>query len=122
MPAKAPTGLSTSQQAELLDLYEQGASTYELARRYKIRRDMVTAYVKRSGLPVRPGPQVALETAAQAQVAVLYRSGLSLRKIGDRLGVSDNTVLKALREQGVASRRQRGGIKAGGTASPAEHS
>lgn len=110
LPTKANAGLSEDQRAELLGLYEGGASTYELARRFKIRRDMVTTYLKRAGLAVRPGPRLALGESAEREAARLYASGLSLRQIAQRMGVSDNTVLKALRAQRVPSRPRRGGI------------
>ena len=68
-------------------------------------------HLKRAGLEVRPGPQVALDEAAECRVATLYRDGLSMRSIARQMGISDNTVLKALRAQGVPGRPRTGGVQ-----------
>jgi DNA-binding CsgD family transcriptional regulator len=97
--------------AELVAAYEAGASTYELAARFSIRRETVTMHLQRAGLEIRPGPQVALDEAGERRVATLYRDGLSMRSIARQMGISDNTVLKALRAQGVPSRPRLGGMR-----------
>lgn len=111
IPVKGAIGLSPDQQQTLVYLYESGASTYELAARFSIRRDQVTTYLKRAGVTLRLGPQVALDEAAERRAATLYRDGLSMRAVARQMGVSDNTVLKALRAQGVPSRPQTGGAQ-----------
>ncbi len=110
-PKRAAARLSIKQNESLVAEYAAGASTYELAERYGVRRDTVTARLKRAGVEVRPGAAVALDEAAERRVATLYRDGLSMRSIARQLGVSDNTILKALRAQGVPSRPQMGGKK-----------
>jgi DNA-binding CsgD family transcriptional regulator len=109
IPKPAAARLSSTEVAELLKAYESGASTYELAARFRIRRETVTMHLKRAGLEVRPGPQVALDEAGERRVAILYRDGLSMRSIARQMGISDNTVLKALRAQSVPSRPRTGG-------------
>jgi hypothetical protein len=96
--------LTLSQVTELGSLYQSGSSTYNLAKVFGIRRDQVSIILKRSGIAVRPGLQAKLNEKDKDQAARLYLSGLSLRKVGLQLGVTDNTVVKALNAQGVPRR------------------
>ena len=52
-----------------------------------------------------------MDGAGERRAATLYRDGLSMRNIARQMGISDNTVLKALRAQGVPSRPRLGGVQ-----------
>jgi hypothetical protein len=88
----------------LCSLYQSGSSTYSLAKVYGIRRDRVSIILKRAGVTVDPGQLAKLSEKDKDRAAELYRSGLSLRKVGLQLGVTDNTVTKALDERAVTRR------------------
>lgn len=90
--------LTAKQVYALCSLYKEGSSTYALARQFGIRRDQVSIVLKRASVAVDPGPLAKLSDSDRVKIVELSRSGLSLRKIGSQFGVSDNTVLKAIRE------------------------
>lgn len=96
--------LTPSQITELGSLYQGGSSTYSLAKVFGIRRDRVSILLKRAGVEVRPGQVAKLSEEDKDRASKLYLSGLSLRKVGMQLGVTDNTVTKALGEQRIERR------------------
>lgn len=83
--------------AELCRLYLDGASTYDLARLFGIRRDQVAIQLRRAGVEVRPGHQSKLNAYSIARARELKERGWSVRRIARELGVTDNTAAKALR-------------------------
>jgi hypothetical protein len=102
--------LTRNQIDELTSLYQSGSSTYSLAKVYRIRRDQVSILLKRAGVEVRPGQVAKLSEKDKDRAAELYLSGLSLQKVGMQLGVTDNTVTKALEERGVKRRDPQGRV------------
>lgn len=100
--------LDTDTIEQLVGLYLGGKSTYELADGYGTPRERIVGYLKAAGIALRPGPSVSLDEAARNEIARLYPEGWSLRRLALRFGTSDNTVLKALREQGVPTRSRPG--------------
>ena len=102
--------LTPSQIIELGSLYQSGSSTYSLAKVFGIRRDQVSILLKRVGIDVRPGQVAKLGEKDKDHAVELYLAGLSLRKVGLQLGVTDNTVTKALEEHGVRRRDPHGRV------------
>ena len=102
--------LTPSQITELCSLYQSGSSSYSLATVFGIRRDQVSILLKQAGIDVRPGQVAKLSEKDKDCAAQIYLSGLSLRKVGIQLGVTDNTVTKALDEHGVKRRDHLGRV------------
>lgn len=86
--------------------YRAGKSVYELAAEHSCHRTTISGILKRSGVTMRRKP--ARETQIREMVR-LYESGLSLAKVGERVGFSDGTVHRYLRERGVRMREVHGG-------------
>lgn len=85
--------------------YQAGAGVLELANRYGIHRATVTAHLRRRDVLRR---STGLDVNERAEAVRLYRAGLSLRAIGQRLGVGRKTVRAVVISAGVAIRSRRG--------------
>jgi len=86
--------------------YRAGKSVYELATEHACHRTTIGGILKRSGVTTRRKP------AREAQIREmirLYESGLSLVKVGERVGFSDKAVHRYLRERAVRMREGYGG-------------
>lgn len=85
--------LNDIQVDELLVAYRSGRTTYQLATQFGIHRTTVSNLLLREAVAIRN----ASLTQDQTQDAVsLYRSGLSLAGVGNRLGCDPGTVRLAL--------------------------
>lgn len=86
---------------KLATAYLAGATTYQLAKKFKIDRRTVSNILKRQGVTVR-GQRLSEADVDKAER--LYLQGLSLARVGERLGVSDDTVRYRLVKRGVRMR------------------
>lgn len=96
--------LTQHQIDELSSLYQGGHSLPSLAARFGIHRGTVKGHLRRAGVPLRPGNQAKLSDENKDEIAKLYESGLSIHKLAQQFGVTDNPVHNALRERGVRIR------------------
>jgi len=90
---------------ELVTSYLAGSTVYELADQFSIHRQTVAEILERRGVArryKRLSPE-QLELACR-----LYKSGLSLMKVGDHLGRRAETVRQALMKAGVEIRPRNG--------------
>jgi hypothetical protein len=92
---------------QLLAAYTADASQRQLARDFKIHSQTVAAVLDRGGVGRRDG---GLHGDRLDLAIRLYRSGESLRAVGDRLNVNAETVRRYLNEAGEPL-RQRPGCK-----------
>lgn len=86
--------------------YTAGKSTKQLARESGRSRSSISAVLKRSGIEMR-----TFREASEADIRMmvyLYESGLSLRRVAERVGFSERTVLNRLREAGIQTRNSQG--------------
>ncbi|MFJ8848686.1 hypothetical protein ACIRFF_38025 [Streptomyces cyaneofuscatus] len=93
--------LKNDQVTELIDAYRRGATTYQLADRFEIERQTVSALLKRNGVTSR---RRRLTEANVDEAERLYVQGMSLARIADRMHVDDETVRLRLRKRGVQMR------------------
>ncbi|MDA8399652.1 MAG: hypothetical protein M0008_06335 [Actinomycetota bacterium] len=85
----------------MVEEYQQGTGTIQLAKLYGISRETVRATLRRAGLPQHPRGL----TPEQIEQAVgLYAAGESLARIGGRFDVDAHTVRTRLLELGVTMR------------------
>lgn len=105
LPPKRAKQLNAGELERLIAGYHAGATVYELAEQFKIDRRTVAIRLKQEGVSMRGKP--ATREAVDEMVR-LYQSGLSLLKVGAKLGVSDKTVENWLRKRGVRTRPRRG--------------
>lgn len=97
--------LPTEQADELVAAYVAGDRVGDLSQRFRISKETVNQIVRRRGIPLRPrglSPEQVVEGER------LYRSGLSLARVGERLGVDARTVHRRLLESGVEMRGSSG--------------
>lgn len=101
---KAQTFLSSAEVDRLVADYMAGVGVGVLAERYGIHRATVATHLRRRNvLRCRPG----LDVNEQAEAVRLYRAGMSLRAIGQRMGVDRKAVRALVVTAGVAIRRGR---------------
>ena len=81
----------------------------ELARVFGVHRTTIRAALDRQGAPVRE--QRAISSAQVASASQLYRSGLSLTKVGEKLGFNAQTIATHLRRAGVQLRDPHGRVR-----------
>jgi DNA-binding transcriptional ArsR family regulator len=102
--ATCPRQLKLLTAAELNRLvagYRRGATVYELADQFGIRRATVAEHLKRHGVTMR------YQSSTQADVddmVRLYQAGLSLVAVGERLDFAARTVLRHIQLRGVQTR------------------
>jgi DNA-binding CsgD family transcriptional regulator len=93
--------LKSTQVDELIEACKAGVTTYQLAERFGIKRQTVSAILKRNGITPR---WRRLAEANIDESERLYLQGLSLVRIADRLKVDPGTVHYHLRKRGVQMR------------------
>ena len=82
----------------LIEDYEAGASTYELAERYNVRRNTVRDTLRRAGFDLTvKANRAALGEEQKAEARLLFASGTTRRELMEMHGVSESTIRRALR-------------------------
>ncbi|MGY2746238.1 DNA-binding CsgD family transcriptional regulator [Arthrobacter sp. UYCu723] len=105
MPPRRARRLTEEQVAKIATEYESGKTVYEISKSLKVPRTMVSTHLARAGVITRHRPL----TESQIDEAVrLYETGLSLARVGDRIGAAARTVQLRLRERGVQMRDSSG--------------
>lgn len=102
MLAKPPQRrVSPEMLTELINGYQDGSTTYELARRHGLNRNTIAAHLRSAGVTIRMDGM----TPDQVELAAeCYRAGWSLAQVGRRIGADAETIRKRLREHGVVIR------------------
>lgn len=91
---------------EIVDLYAKGGwSCSAIARSIGVQTSVVTAFLQRSGLRVRPIGPKRLSDEFRKKVASEYANGESPKRIRERYGVAECTVREIARSHGVPLRR-----------------
>jgi lambda repressor-like predicted transcriptional regulator len=96
--------LKQSEITALVEGYQSGRSVTEMAAAGGVHRTTVTAHLHERGVVMRGVGQIDLADAVR-----LYEQGWSSRQLGEKFGVSANTVLRSLRRTGATIRPPRGG-------------
>lgn len=101
-PARTARRLAAPDLDHLVTAYRDGATVYELARRFCIHRTTVGKHLRARGVDTTP-PGLAPDDVSAA--AELYRQGWSLARIAGKYGIAADTVRTRLLETGVQMRR-----------------
>lgn len=104
-PRRVQHRLRPDEVTELTSAYRAGASVKELAAKYRLNRNTVTAHLRRHGIKPR---QRGLTPTEVIQASQLYADGWSLERIGKHLGVRDTSVRYRLLRAGVSIRSRNG--------------
>lgn len=92
--------------AELIRRYEASESTKQLAASMGWSRHATAHQLKKAGITIG---EYQSPTADQVdEIVRLYDSGLSMARVGERVGFSARSVMKYLLERGVATRDTHG--------------
>lgn len=97
--------LKDDQVANLCQAYEAGATRRQLVEDFGIAPKTVSAILKRQGIQTR-WRKLAETDVDEAER--LYAQGLSLERVGERLGVDSGTVHYRLKKRGVRMRDTHG--------------
>lgn len=82
----------------LIEDYEAGASTHELAERYNECRNTVRDTLRRVGFDLTvKANRLALREEQKAEVRRLFDSGSTRRELMEMYGVSESTIRRTLR-------------------------
>lgn len=96
--------LSNTEKAEIIQRYQSGENTNQLAAAYGCHRNTISNTLKKAGIDVtikKIGIVFEPEEAIE-----LYTKGWKSKDIGKKLGVSELTIRKCLRERGVKIRNR----------------
>ncbi|MDR1667869.1 MAG: hypothetical protein LBS03_09325 [Bacteroidales bacterium] len=80
--------------------YQQGASTYALAKKYGCGRNAISKHLKKRGVTVTHS-KIAKHSA---EIIALYNSGTKTDEIAGRFGVGHTTIARLLHDSGVEMR------------------
>ncbi len=116
-PRQTPTGnrngktlqervkrLSEAETAALIEAYKQGATVYELGRRFGIHRTTVSEHLHRAGVPTRTVRLVVLSDEDRERALKAAQAGMSVRRIATLIGVTERVVARTLDDAGVERR------------------
>jgi len=103
-PTRRVHRLSPSEVEELILARRAGAEIRDLAARFGVHRSTVLEHLRRAEEPHRPWAGRTLDAEGLEEAAGLYQSGLSLRAVGERLGVDRRYLQRVFREAGVEIR------------------
>lgn len=82
----------------LIEDYEAGASTYELAERYNVRRNTVRDTLRRAGFDLTvQAKRAALSDEQKTEARRLFASGTTRHELMELYGVSESTIRRILR-------------------------
>ena len=100
-----PNRLHRSVVKLLIEDFQAGASTYELAERYNVRRNTVRDTLRRAGFDVSTGAlRAALTEEQKAEAREAFETGAKRRQLMARYGVSESTIGRVLRSARSTSR------------------
>jgi len=82
----------------LIEDYEAGTSTYELAERHNVRRNTVRDTLRRAGFDLTvKAKRAALSDEQKTEARRLFDGGSTRRELMEMYGVSESTIRRALR-------------------------
>jgi len=88
----------------IIDYTENRLTVYQLADKYKCGRDTISKVLKRNDVTVT---RSRMDNTMTEQATRLYASGLSLKGVGEHMGICESTIRKTLIKGGVVMRQPR---------------
>jgi len=86
--------------------YQSGMSPKQLAKKYGVSEVVIRSRLKEAGVRKITAKERNMMNAPMEQIISDYQSGMSLKKLGEKYGVSNNTIRKRLIEAGVQQERR----------------
>ncbi|WP_373084168.1 hypothetical protein [Sneathiella sp.] len=97
--------LNEGQINQVVNSYRAEATVYKLAEEFECHRNTTSSHLKTNKAVMRLTPP---STNQIDEMVRLYKSGLSLAKVGSRIGFPTQSVVRYLRERSVMSRNSHG--------------
>ncbi|WP_330231191.1 hypothetical protein OHA40_01085 [Nocardia sp. NBC_00508] len=98
--------LSQITRPRVLESFEAGASTKQLATKYRLGKGSILDVLHTGGATIREQRRL---TKAEIDYAITrYRHSKSLARVGDHLGVARTTIRTALQRHGITRRDTHG--------------
>ncbi|MCL2817478.1 MAG: helix-turn-helix domain-containing protein [Clostridiales bacterium] len=94
--------LTDAEAASIVEEYQNGQSTYSLAKKYGCHRNTISRCLKKHGTTVRIGN--AKTIINDAEMIALYNKGVNTTEIAKRFGITPSTVIRHLHANGVEMR------------------
>lgn len=88
----------------LVEAYKQGATVYELGRRFGIHRATVSEHLHRAGVPTRTVRLVVLSDEDRERTLEAAYAGMSVRRIATLVGATERVIARTLDDAGVERR------------------
>ena len=104
-PVKRAKWLNPTELNQIVERYQAGATVYDLADQFGVRRQTIAKQLKAQGVRLRC---TSLTEAEIARAIELYATGLSTAKVGAQLGRDHSTIWHALKGAGVQLRDTHG--------------
>jgi uncharacterized protein (DUF433 family) len=89
---------------EIISYYESGMTLTKIADKYGVSYKTIIARLRENGVKIRPSRSMKRIELPVEEIISEYESGSSALKLADKYGVSINTILYRLRENGVKIR------------------
>ncbi len=83
---------------QIVTKYQQGESTYELAKEFNCHRNTIANSLRKQGI------KVSIEKINLEEAIKLYELGWTTKQLAERYSMSDNTVSRRLKANGVKMR------------------
>ena len=101
---KLRSKLTMESEWQLIDDWESGSSTRELAQKYGISLQSVYKVLKRNSTkrPIEPYPGISKET--ESNVVADWESGSSVRELAQKYGISNQSVYNVLKRNSIKRR------------------
>lgn len=94
-PLPQPNALHRSVVKLIIDDYQAGASTYELADRYNVRRNTIRDILKRNHVPITGAKVKLLTDEDKRQIRAKRDAGSAVADLAIEYGVSGSTIRRA---------------------------
>lgn len=102
VPAKVYTKkLSPIQQKKIIELYEKGLTTEQIAKKYKVRRRTISTVLKENNIQTRTSSKLTSED--REHILNLYKKGATITQISLEMQTSYSYISKILTESGLHS-------------------
>jgi len=108
---EASGGLTDEAEAEVCRRYQEGENTMQLGTAFEVDRVTIGRILKRNGAKVRSVKEASggLVDEAEAEVCRRYQKGEDTYRLGTAFGVSNVTIGKILKRNGIELRTSGGG-------------
>ena len=89
---------------EIISEYESGMTTYQLGEKYGVHNGTIRHRLKKIGVKLRPPRSMERIDLPMEEIISYYQSGMTPTQLAEIYGVSDGTIYRRLKKNGVKIR------------------